>query len=55
MSFIEVALRKSAEELVKLLNEHLELRMFVVGHTVTAADVVLIAHILDYFVTFPHH
>jgi glutathione S-transferase len=43
-------LRKNPEELAKLLNEHLETRMFVVGHSITTADITLMAHLLDYFV-----
>jgi len=49
-SFIEVALRKPADELVKMLNAHLESRMFLVGHAITAADIALLAHTIQYFV-----
>jgi hypothetical protein len=54
LSFIELAIRKSPEELAQLLNAHLELRMFIVGHSITAADILTLAHIADYFVSlFP--
>ena len=38
-------------ELVEFLNPYLESRMFVVGHNITAADVTLLAHIIEHFVT----
>lgn len=38
------------EDLTKKLNEHLEQRMFLVGHSITAADVFTLAHLLDHFV-----
>jgi hypothetical protein len=44
-------LRKTPEELVQLLNSHLEERMFVVGHAITAADLTLVAHLLEHFVS----
>lgn len=52
MSFIEVSLRSSPSDLAKLLNEHLELKMFLVGHSITAADLVALSHILAYFVIY---
>jgi len=39
------------EELTKHLNDHLEQRMFLVGHSITAADVFALAHLLEYFVS----
>ena len=51
MNFIDLAQRLSPEELVKFLNTHLELRMFLVGHTITAADIIVLVHTLEYFNT----
>lgn len=45
MSMIELAIREKPEELLKFLNDYLEMRMFVVGHSITAADIVMLAHI----------
>ena len=50
MSFTELATRLAPEEQAKHLNEHLEPRMFLVGHAITAADVIALAHLLEYFV-----
>ena len=41
----------SVEELVTLLNEHLETRMFLVGNSVTAADIIVLAHLAGHFVS----
>jgi glutathione S-transferase len=49
LSFTEVAIRSEPEELAKLLNQHLETRMFLVGHSITAADIMSLAHIVEYF------
>ena len=49
-SFIELALRQSPEQLIAYLNSHLELKMFLVGHSITAADITVLAHIISYFV-----
>jgi aminoacyl tRNA synthase complex-interacting multifunctional protein 1 len=49
LSLIEVATRLSPEDLASFLNTHLEQRMFLVGHSITAADITTLAHILDYF------
>ena len=49
-SFIELALRKTPEELTTLLNEHLETRMFLVGHSITAADLTVFSHLASHFV-----
>jgi len=55
LSFVELAIRKSPEELAQLLNAHLELRMFIVGHSITGADIMTLAHIADYFVRISHN
>ena len=49
LSFCEIAIRKEPEELTKLLNAHLETRMFLVGHSITAADLLSHAHLAAYF------
>ena len=46
MSFIELATRQSPDALVQYLNEYLEPRMFLVGHSITAADVTTLAYLL---------
>jgi len=33
-----------------MLNEHLQQKMFLVGHSITAADITALAHLLRYFV-----
>ena len=48
---IEQSLRQTPEELTNTLNTHLESRMFIVGHSITAADVTILAHLLHHFVT----
>jgi glutathionyl-hydroquinone reductase len=47
-----MAQRLTPAELVEHLNSHLETRMFVVGHSITAADVTLIAYVIEHFVRF---
>lgn len=44
-----MASRLSASELVNFLNTHMAQRMFLVGFSVTAADVMVLAHILEHF------
>jgi len=51
LSVIELAYKATAEELVSHFNGYLELRMFVVGYNVTAADVVLYSFLADHFVS----
>jgi glutathione S-transferase len=41
--YIEMAQNLNAEEIVAFLNNHMKMRMFVVGKTVTAADICLFA------------
>lgn len=50
MSFIELATRLAPADLIQHLNKHLELRMYVVGHNITAADITLLVHLLEHFV-----
>lgn len=46
MSLIELAQGMSAKELSEHLNGHLEMRMFAVGHSITAADIFLLAYLI---------
>jgi aminoacyl tRNA synthase complex-interacting multifunctional protein 1 len=48
-SFIELAMRLSIEEMVAHINEHLATRMFLVGHNITAADIVVHLRIGSHF------
>ena len=50
LSLCEVSTRLEPEELAKFLNTHLEMRMFLVGHSITAADILAHAHLAEYFV-----
>ena len=47
VSFIEMTDRMEVEELVKFINGHLETRMFLIGHSISAADIVVHAKIAD--------
>jgi len=49
LSLSEVSIRLEAEDLAKFLNSHLESRMFLVGHSITAADILAHAHLAEYF------
>jgi glutathione S-transferase len=49
LSLSETSIRLEVEELAKFLNSHLETRMFLVGHSITAADLIAHAHLADYF------
>jgi glutathione S-transferase len=40
---IDLSQRLNTQELIAHLNSHLETRMFVVGHSITAADIALLA------------
>mmetsp|Transcript_46097 Transcript_46097/g.62589 ORF Transcript_46097/g.62589 Transcript_46097/m.62589 type:complete len:178 (+) Transcript_46097:225-758(+) len=48
-SYIEMASRLPAVELVNFLNTHMQTRMFLVGFSVTAADVMMLAHVIEHF------
>jgi hypothetical protein len=61
--YIEMAQSLTAEEIVDFLNSHMKMRMFVVGKTITAADICLFALAGPHFAkmddrekndTFPH-
>lgn len=39
----------SAKELVEHVNTHLTMRMFLVGQSITAADIITQLYIADYF------
>ena len=47
-SFIETTDRMQVEELVKFINNHLETRMFLVGHSISAADIVVHAKVAEH-------
>ena len=51
----EVSIRLEPEELAKFLNSHLEMRMFLSGHAITAADIIAHAHLAEYFVGLPDY
>lgn len=48
-SFVELANKTSVQELVTHINGHLEMKMFLVGMNITAADIVVHLRIADYF------
>lgn len=49
VSFIELAQRTEAEELVAHIQKHLAMKMFLVGQSITAADIIICLYIADYF------
>jgi len=51
MSFIELAMRLEPAVLAQHLNKHLEMKMFAVGHSISAADIILLVVLLEYFVS----
>lgn len=53
LSFSELAIRLGAEELSQLLNQHLELKMFLVGHSITAADIFALTSLLEHWGALP--
>ena len=54
MSFVELAQRLTPAELIEHLNKHLEMRMYVVGHNITAADITLLLHLIEHFVRYSY-
>jgi glutathione S-transferase len=54
ISFSEVAIRMASEELSQFLNQHLETRMFIVGHSITAADIFSLSHLLQHWVNIKY-
>ena len=50
MSFFESAQRQTSQELTAQLNSHLESRMFIVGHSITVADIINFVYLLSHFV-----
>lgn len=44
-----MAIRLSPEELTATLNSHLETRMFLVGPSITVADIVALTHLLPHW------
>ena len=51
-SFIEMTLKVSEDELVSHVNKHMETRMFLVGQSITCADIVVHLRIAKYFQSF---
>ncbi len=49
LSFIELAQRTESEELVSYINTHLQMRMFLVGLNITAADIIVFLYVAEYF------
>lgn len=49
LSFIELAQRMPTEELVKHVNQHLAMKMFLVGSNITAADIITCLYVTPYF------
>ena len=48
-SFIELANRMEAEELLKHINQHLTMRMFIIGQNITAADIIVHLNVASHF------
>jgi len=48
-NFVELASRTSVEDMVSHLNKHLEMKMFLVGMNITAADVVVLFRVAQHF------
>jgi len=48
-SFIELAQRLAADELVAHINKHLAMKMFLVGQNITAADIITALYCADHF------
>lgn len=50
MSIAEIVQRMTPEELTQHLNQRLETRMFLVGHSITVADILSLGYVIEYFV-----
>ena len=48
-SMIEITSRMPVEELITFLNKHLEMRMFLVGQNISAADIVVLLKAATHF------
>lgn len=48
-SFVELANKSSVQDLVNHINKHLEMRMFLVGMNITAADIVVHLRVAQHF------
>ena len=48
-SMIESANRMTVQELIDFLNKHLEMKMFLVGHSISAADIVVHLKVASHF------
>jgi glutathione S-transferase len=49
VSFIELAQRTEVEQLIAHVNKHLAMRMFLVGQSITAADIIVQLYIAEHF------
>ena len=49
-SFIEQTTRMEQEDMVKFLNDHLKMRMFMIGQSITAADILVLLHVSKFFI-----
>lgn len=49
VSFIEMAQRTEVEEIVAHVNKHLAMKMFLVGQSITAADIIVQLYIAEHF------
>jgi len=38
------------DDLVKFLNDHLKMRMFMIGQSITAADIIVLLHVSKFFI-----
>ncbi|CDW72012.1 aminoacyl-trna synthetase cofactor [Stylonychia lemnae] len=55
LSFIELSIRLSPSDLATMINDHLSMKMFLVGHSITTADIVALAHLLHHFNELADH
>ena len=38
------------DDLVKFINDHLKMRMFMIGQSITAADILVLLHVAKFFI-----
>jgi glutathione S-transferase len=49
-SFMEQTTRMEVDDLVKFTNDHLKMRMFMIGQSITAADILVLLNVAKYFI-----
>ena len=49
-SFIEQTNRMEVDDLVKFINDHLKMRMFMIGQSITAADILVLLNVAKFFI-----